>query len=88
LAVRAPELAQVVALEKYGMPPDVPATVNAGAVVGFATLMIPPVNDTLVTVPLPLPPPLGKALALAPFAPYARMVPVPVPPEDDVTMRT
>ena len=28
-AARAAEVAQVEALEKYGMPPDVPATVNA-----------------------------------------------------------
>ena len=33
------------------MPPDVPATVNAGVVVGVATEIRPPVNETLVTVP-------------------------------------
>ena len=35
------------------MPPDVPATVKAGVVVGVATVIIPPVNETLVTVPVP-----------------------------------
>ena len=34
------------------MPPDVPATVNAGVVVGVATEIRPPVNETLVTVPV------------------------------------
>jgi hypothetical protein len=53
LAVRAPELAQVVALEKYGMPPLVPAIVNAGVVVPVATVTMPPVHSTLVTVPVP-----------------------------------
>ena len=52
LAVNAPEVAQVVPLEKYGMPPDVPAIVNAGVVVGLATETMPPVHPTLVTVPL------------------------------------
>jgi len=37
------------------MPPDVPATVSAAAVVGFATEIRPLVNETLVTVPLPAP---------------------------------
>jgi hypothetical protein len=46
------EDAHVVALLKYGIPPDVPATVNAGVVVGVATEINPPVNDTLVTVPV------------------------------------
>ena len=31
-----------------------PATVNAGVVVAVATVMIPPVKLTLVTLPLPL----------------------------------
>lgn len=53
-AARTPELAQVLALEKYGMPPDVPATVKAGVVVGVATEIKPPVNPTLVTVPDPV----------------------------------
>jgi len=53
-AARAAEDAQVDALEKYGMPPEVPATVSAGVVVAVATVMIPPVKLTLVTVPLPL----------------------------------
>ena len=34
------------------MPPLVPATVKAGAVVGLATVMMPPVKLTLVTVPV------------------------------------
>ena len=55
--------AQVVPLEKYGIPPLVPATVKANVpdvVIGLpATETIPPVNDwaTLVTVPDPPPPP-------------------------------
>jgi hypothetical protein len=56
LAANAPELAQVVPLEKYGIPPDVPAIVNAGVVVAVATETIPPVQLTLVTVPDPPPP--------------------------------
>jgi hypothetical protein len=51
LAVSAAELAHVLAPEKYGMPPLVPATVNAGVVVGVATEIRPPVKETLVTVP-------------------------------------
>ena len=35
------------------MPPDVPATVKAGVVVGVATEIRPPVKPTLVTVPEP-----------------------------------
>jgi|ERR1035438_3987539 hypothetical protein len=56
-AVKAPEDAQVVAPLKYGMPPDVPATVSASVplvVIGEPPTEIkPPVNDcaTLVTVP-------------------------------------
>jgi hypothetical protein len=38
------------------MPPEVPAIVNAGVVVGLATETIPPVHPTLVTVPDPPPP--------------------------------
>src|SRR6478736_9701008 len=53
LAASAPELAHVDELLKYGTPPDVPAMVKAGLVVGLATLTIPPVHPTLVTVPLP-----------------------------------
>jgi hypothetical protein len=45
-------VAQVDALLKYGMPPLVPATVNAGVVVAVATETIPPVKLTLVTVPV------------------------------------
>ena len=53
-------VAQVDALEKYGMPPEVPATVKASVpdvVIGEpATEIKPPVKDcaTLVTVPDPL----------------------------------
>jgi hypothetical protein len=46
------EDAHVDAEEKYGIPPDVPATVRAGVVVGVATEIKPPVKDTLVTVPV------------------------------------
>jgi hypothetical protein len=53
------EDAHVVALLKYGIPPDVPATVSAGVVVGVATEIKPPVNETLVTVPEPA----GKSAA-------------------------
>lgn len=49
-AVRAALVAHVLALEKYGMPPLVPATVSAGVVVGVATEIRPPVKETLVTV--------------------------------------
>ena len=57
LAARAADVAQVEALLKYGMPPDVPATVRANVpldVMGEpATLISPPVKlcATLVTVP-------------------------------------
>jgi hypothetical protein len=51
--VSAAELAQVVPLEKYGIPPDVPAIVNAGVVVAEATETMPPVQPTDVTVPVP-----------------------------------
>ena len=55
LAANAAELAHVVPLEKYGIPPEVPATVKAGVVVGVATEIMPPVKPTEVTVPtLPL----------------------------------
>ena len=50
-----PDVAQVDALEKYGIPPVAPATVNAGVVVAVATDTMPPVKLTLVTVPEPLP---------------------------------
>jgi hypothetical protein len=48
-------VAHVVPPEKYGIPPDVPATVNAGVEVGVAMEMSPPVNETLDTVPVPVP---------------------------------
>jgi hypothetical protein len=57
----AAELAQVVPLEKYGIPPDVPAIVNAGVVVAVAIETMPPVQLTLVTVPEPPPPPTVSA---------------------------
>ena len=56
---RAADDAHPVALEKYGMPPEVPATVNASVplvVIGEPeTLIRPPVKlaPALVTVPLP-----------------------------------
>ena len=53
--VNAPDEAHVDALLKYGMPPLVPATVNDGVVVGLATEIRPPVNPTLVTVPVAVP---------------------------------
>jgi hypothetical protein len=90
LRLSTPEVAHVDALEKYGIPPDVPAMMNAGVVVGVFTVTIPPVNPTEVTVPLPPPPDplLGNAAALAPLTPYPRMVPDPVPLEREVTTRT
>jgi hypothetical protein len=33
------------------MPPEVPETVSDGVVVGFATEIMPPVKDTLDTLP-------------------------------------
>jgi hypothetical protein len=50
-AAKAAEVAQVDALLKYGMPPEVPAIVNAGVDVGFATVTMPPVQLTDDTVP-------------------------------------
>jgi hypothetical protein len=55
LFVSAPELAQVLVPEKYGMPPDVPAIVNAGVDVDVAIETMPPVQVTSVTVPDPPP---------------------------------
>ena len=59
LAVSAPDDAQVVPLEKYGTPPDVPATVRArvpALVIGDpATEISPPVNDCATDVtPVPV----------------------------------
>jgi hypothetical protein len=57
LAVRTAEVAHAAELLKYGIPPEVPATVSAKVpeeVMGDPeTEIIPPVNDcaTLVTVP-------------------------------------
>ncbi len=53
LAAKSPLDAQAAVEVKYGIPPDVPAIVKAGVVVGLAILTIPPVQLTLVTVPLP-----------------------------------
>lgn len=72
LAVNAPDVAQVVPLEKYGIPPDVPAIVNAGALVGLAMETIPPVQLTLVTVPLVA----GDAQDGAPLVVAVRTCPV------------
>jgi hypothetical protein len=66
LAASAADDAQVVPLEKYGTPPEVPAIVNAGVVVGLAIETIPPVHPTLVTVPEP-PPPAGVAQVPSPL---------------------
>jgi hypothetical protein len=63
--VSAAELAQVDPLEKYGIPPDVPAIVNAGVVVAVATETIPPVQPTDVTVPVP--PDVQVGLAAEPW---------------------
>lgn len=54
LAAKAADVAQVVPLLKYGTPPEVPAIVNAGVVVPVATVTMPPVQPTEVTVPEPL----------------------------------
>jgi len=61
-AVSAPDVAHVEALLKYGIPPDVPATVSASVPLDVtgepATPIKPPVKvwPTLVTLPAPLPP--------------------------------
>jgi hypothetical protein len=51
------------------MPPEVPATVNAGVVVAVPTVIIPPVKLTLVTVP---PDPVAESV------PAANDTPVPM----------
>ena len=85
LAANAPELAQVVPLEKYGIPPDVPAIVNAGVVVAVATETIPPVQLTLVTVPDPpdaaieMPPEEFVIVTPEPAVNVARLKPDPLP---------
>jgi hypothetical protein len=63
--VSAAELAHVVPLEKYTIPPDVPAIVNAGVVVAVATDTMPPVQPTDVTVPVP--PDVQVGLAAEPW---------------------
>jgi hypothetical protein len=74
-APRSSEDAQVDALEKYGIPPEVPATVRAGVLVAVAMEINPPVKDTLVTVPEPAPL-FGKSADV-----IARNAGTPVPPE-------
>jgi len=70
LAANAPELAQVIPLEKYGIPPDVPATVKAkvpDVVIGEpATEIIPPVNVWATDVTVPDPPPPVAAIVMPP----------------------
>src|ERR1700688_385093 len=44
LALSTPDVAQVVAESKYGIPPLVPAITNAGVVAGVFTVIIPPVK--------------------------------------------
>lgn len=62
-AAKAAEVAQVDALEKYGMPPDVPATVSAKVplvVIGEPETEIkPPVKDWPTEVTVPPPPPVA-----------------------------
>lgn len=48
------------------MPPEVPATVRAGVVVGVATEISPPVKLTLVTVPELEPQPVQLVTVRAP----------------------
>ena len=72
-AAKAALDAQADALVKYGTPPLVPATVNAGVVVAVATEIMPPVKLTLVTVPLD--PPL--AAMLMPPAELVMLIPDP-----------
>lgn len=86
------EDAQVLADEKYGIPPEVPATVNAGVVVGVPTEINPPVNPTLVTPPAPVPQAAPAVVIVFEFTNFAQSFaagvpvtrtpppPVPVPP--------
>jgi hypothetical protein len=81
--VSAAELAQVVPLEKYGIPPDVPAIVNAGVVVAVATETMPPVQLTEVTVPVPPVVQVGDAalpwlVRNCPAVPNAGVEPTPI----------
>jgi hypothetical protein len=82
-AVRAAEEAQPVALEKYGIPPDVPAIVKANVplvVIGDPAIeTIPPVNEAPTEVTPPPPPPVD-AIVIVPgpfvivmFAPAVRV---------------
>jgi hypothetical protein len=66
--VNDPEEAQTVGLEKYGIPPELPATEIAGVVLGVATESSPPApeeTETLLTVPMPGAPPESTMLPLA-----------------------
>jgi hypothetical protein len=76
-AARAALDAHAVPLEKYGMPPDVPAIVNAGVVVGVPTDTMPPAQPTDVTVPEPPPPPAGVAQVPSPRQNVVADAPVP-----------
>ena len=69
--------AHVLPFEKYGTPPDVPEIVNAGVVVGLAIETMPPVQLTLVTVPVPLP--AGVAQVPSPRQKVLADAPVPLP---------
>jgi hypothetical protein len=74
-APSAAEDTQVVAPEKYGIPPLVPATLKAGVVVGLETETSPPVKDALVTVPDPAPS-LPFCATAAKYVPFAGRLPV------------
>ena len=78
LAASAALDAHALPLLKYGIPPLVPAIVNAGVVVGLAIETMPPVQPTLVTVPEP-PPPDGVAQVPSPRQNVLDEAPVPLP---------
>ena len=65
------------------MPPLVPATVNAGVVVGLATEIKPPVKPTLVTVPEPPP---ATAVSLHTGTPPDERKPCCAPPIGNLTI--
>jgi hypothetical protein len=67
---KAAEDAQVVPLLKYGTPPEVPAIVSAGVVVGLATETMPPVQPTVDTVPVLLALEASKVTVPAAFSQY------------------
>lgn len=86
-AARAAEDAQELALLKYGMPPDVPATVNASVPVDVTgeplTEINPPVNVCPTEVTVPLPPVV--AIVIAPF-PFVIEIPLPAVRVDFVSV--